>query len=142
MLLRTIHRQKENSMSTTEEPGAIEKALTGIRGEIGQLEERRDAMTADLKALNGELRSLRIAERALDKDARPRGTRQGTTADAVRTLMTELGTATQHQVAQALGKPKNSVKHALEQLVAQGVVRPTGNDVRRSPEFELVQAAE
>lgn len=128
-------------MSTTEEPSAIEKALTGIRGEIGKLEERRTTAAADLKAITSEIRSLRIAERALDKEARPRGTRQGTTADAVRTLMGELGTATQHQVAQALGKPKNSVKHALEQLVSQGVVRATGKDVRRSPEFELVEGS-
>lgn len=121
-------------MSTT-----IASALEGIRTQITELETKRTEAQAIVKEATGELRSLRIAERALDPSARPAGKRTGgKVTDEVKTLMVELRTATQHQVAESLGRPKNSVKHALEQLVAQGVVRETGKSVRRSPEFAMV----
>lgn len=130
-------------MSTTTEPSAIEKALVGIRAEIATRVTERDAAAESLKGLDREIRKLRVAERALDPSSRVSATEGGgrsKTTDAVRTLMEDLKTATQHQVAVALDKPKNSVKHALEQLVEAGVIRETGKSVRRSPEFELVAA--
>ena len=128
-------------MSTTNEPSAIEKALVGIRAEIATRVTERDAAAESLKGLDREIRKLRVAERALDPSSRaPAAGGRSKTTDAVRTLMEDLKTATQHQVAVALDKPKNSVKHALEQLVEAGVIRETGKSVRRSPEFELVAA--
>lgn len=130
-------------MSTTE-PSAIEKALVGIRAEITTKVTERDTAAENLKGLDREIRKLRTAERALDPSSRaaaPAGGGRSKTTAAVRTLMEELKTATQHQVAVALDKPKNSVKHALEQLVEAGVIRETGKSVRRSPEFELVEDA-
>lgn len=129
----------------TTKPPAIMQALEGIRGTIGELETKREALRVELAAADLELRQLRTAERALDPKPRVAGASTSgrtTTADAVRAIMTELKTATQHQVAEALGKPKNTAKHALIKLEGEGFVRRTGKAPNRSPEFELVEAAD
>ena len=129
----------------------LEMALAGIRLVIDERQEQRVATAARLVELDAELKRLRVAERALGSSAdapvevvvkrRTRGpAKKVPTADAVHKIMTELHTATQAQVAERLGKPKNTAKHALEALVKRGVVVPTGAFVKRSPEFALADS--
>lgn len=113
-------------------------ALKSIREARSECESQRTTALAQVKELDAQLRQLATAERALDPQvaAKPRET----SVDATRTIMLELRTATQSQVAKAIDKPKNTAKHALGVLVAEGVVKPTGRMVGRSPEFTIVAA--
>lgn len=118
---------------------AINAALEGIRATREAKQTERATVAEQLKAIDAELRQLTKAERALDPSATP--ARRESATDAALAVMREKGTATQSQVAEAMGKPKNTAKSALEKLVDQGHIVATGKFVNRSPEFEIVEVA-
>lgn len=114
------------------------QALVSIRVARADCESARETALAQVKELDAQLRQLATAERALDPKMadKPRET----SVDRTRTIMSQLGTATQAQVAKKLGQPKNTAKHALGVLTAEGFVKPTERLVNRSPEFTIVAA--
>lgn len=114
--------------------------LETIRDTIGKVEERRDAAAAEMRDADAELRRLRTAERALSPTAAA-GPRKGSNRDAALAIMQELKHATQFEVALRLGRPKNTARTALDQLVKAGLVVRTGEQKRRSPVFALAEDA-
>lgn len=123
----------------------MEGAVATIREALNERVSTRDRLVREVKSIDGEIRRLRQAERVLSAPvvkaaSKPRGRPRGTSTNvaAVEAVMRELRTATQSEVAQRIGKPKNTAKAALEQLASRGVVAATGEFDRRSPLFALV----
>lgn len=113
----------------------IDQALEHIRAARAETNSRRVIVLAELDAIDKDLRRLSTAERALDPAVVAQ--RRETSVDAVRAVLAEKHTATQAEIARAIGRPKNTAKAALERLMKDGVVVATGRVVSRSPEFSI-----
>lgn len=116
-------------------------ALDAVRSIKDQRLAERQGLVAQTQALDAEIRRLARAERALcGSELNGNGeSGGGTSIAAVEAIMRADGTVTQATLAKRLGKPKNTIKNALEVLSGRGVVKATGNMVERSPEFTLVK---
>lgn len=121
----------------TETTEGFDVVLDGIRSARVEREARKATILVELRAVEAELRRLTTAERALA----PASEVPETNIDIVKGVMAKIGKGTQAQVAKLIDKPKNTARHALLTLAEQGLVRPTGKLVDRSPEFEWVAAA-
>lgn len=120
---------------------ALQRAIDGKRSERDKLVAKLDAEIARyedaLKLIGGE--TARPARTATPKPAP--ATAGKTNAEAALAFMREHnGRATQAEIAAALGKPKNSIRHALAVLAKAGSVRLTDEIVNRSPVYVIVPA--
>lgn len=120
----------------------MESTVEAIRDALAERISERAKATKRISLLDGEIRRLRTAERVLSESiAAGKAPRAESSVVAVEAVMRELGQATQSEVAKLIGKPKNTVRAGLEQLVQRGVVHATGEFERRSPRFALVEQA-
>lgn len=129
-------------MSTMQEGGATgNPALDAVRSVKDARTRERDELVAATRAIDVEIRNLVRAERALcgSDNGNGDGHVGGTAIEAVERIMREVQTTTQSTLVKRLGKPKNTIKNALEVLTERGVVEPTGRIVERSPEFAIVK---
>lgn len=120
----------------------MESAVATIREALDERVSTRERLMEQVRELDAHIKRLTKAESVLSDTPRapvrrPSGG-SGDNIAAVEAVMRRLGTATQQEVAKAIGKPKNTAKGALEVLAERGVVAPTGEFDRRSPKFRLV----
>jgi DNA-binding transcriptional ArsR family regulator len=111
---------------------ALQRAIDGKRAE-------RDKLVAKLDAEIARYEEARPARTGSPKPA-PAAAGQTNAEAALAFMHKHNGRATQAEIASALGKPKNSIRHALAVLAKQGSVRATDEVVNRSPVYVIVPA--
>lgn len=120
---------------------ALQRAIDRKRAERDQLVAKLDAEIARyeeaLKLIGGE--TARPARTGSPKPA-PAATGHTNAEAALAFMQKHNGRATQAEIAAALGKPKNSIRHALAVLAKRGSVRATDEVVNRSPVYVTVPA--
>lgn len=130
----------EGVTTETETESEFDPALAAIREIYAQRQQERALVAAKLASIDKSLRRLKAAEKSLvsvSPDERPRETN----VDKARKIILERGTITQAELTGLLGTPKNTARHALERLTAEGIIVRTGKLVDRSPEFAVANGS-
>jgi hypothetical protein len=99
-------------------------------------QSRRDALREEIRELREARVTVRESRAGVELNAHTQAGREN--LDRVRSLLGDLGTATQARLCEMTGINSGTMTWCLRALVEDGTVRETGVRVRNSREVELV----